>query len=244
MSIPLLALIAAMVYSALRDGWDIGHTIFLCCLLLFCGLLGYGIHMGGKGIKAIKKSMDSQWQLLGINSIRIESEYKSRSQIQLDKINLELDDGNVFTRGMDEDDINGIWDIRDNDFDYVFYMIDHSYQPRGSTRNSIFLEYAVISHVTAIGITTKDTRMSVKDGSIYWKGDNSLSERLNLDNELGNLILQIQSQNSALKIRDFVIKNIPKRGYAVIRFPFYIPTEDDIKAVNIIARHIKSAWFG
>ena len=35
-----------------------------------------------------------------------------------------------------------------------------------------------------------------------------------------------------------------KSSYAVIRTPVYKPKSEDFEIMNVIAKHIKSAWFG
>jgi hypothetical protein len=150
------------------------------------------------------------------------------------------------------DFIEGVFLIKDEKFDYIFY------RSGGSSNYYDYLEY-IVTDDTFEGKTSKSnransifyqrgTRLSVRRNSwlfgkvtrIYWKGDENLSRMLNSDNLLNERLVQ-RLQGKRLLGQIFIYW---KNRYAVIRIPVYTSSSEDFAIMNMISRHIKSVWFG
>ena len=74
---------------------------------------------------------------------------------------------------------------------------------------------------------------------IEWKGDIYLSQQLNLDYQLKDILLQTDFKQLKGNIEVFPE---PKHEYDRIRINYLLLSVDLFKAMDIIARHIKSGW--
>lgn len=74
---------------------------------------------------------------------------------------------------------------------------------------------------------------------IEWKGDEYLSQELNLDYQLKDMILQAEPDELKSSIQIFPE---PKHEHARIRTAYLLPTHNFFAAIDIIAKHVKSGW--
>ncbi len=72
---------------------------------------------------------------------------------------------------------------------------------------------------------------------IEWKGDGYLSQQLNLDYRLKDILLQ--SELKKLK-GNIEISPEPKYEYIRVRTAYLLPSPDLFEAIDIIAKYIKS----
>ncbi|GAH51279.1 unnamed protein product [marine sediment metagenome] len=72
---------------------------------------------------------------------------------------------------------------------------------------------------------------------IEWKGDVYLSQQLNLDYRLKDILLQTEPKELKSNI---VIFPEPKYEYARVRTAYLLPSSDLFEAIDIIAKYIKS----
>ena len=93
----------------------------------------------------------------------------------------------------------------------------------------------------------KRTRISIKKEKgrvidIGWKGDDlDFILKLNSDSILKQKIIErSQASKDSTKI---TIHYMSRQNYGVIRTENFKPTTEDFEIMNMIARHIKSAWF-
>ena len=108
-----------------------------------------------------------------------------------------------------------------------------------------YLEYLVMSPGHTGGSTMKKTRMIRKKRpriwgravDIEWRGDPHLSSRLDFDYDLKHMLLQLD--RSALKGGISIIPE-PKHGHTRIRTSHQLPSPDLFKAIDAIAKHVKS----
>ena len=108
-----------------------------------------------------------------------------------------------------------------------------------------FLDYLVRSPSQSGRRRQKKTRMVRKKSpaiwgrvvDIEWKGDVYLSQQLNLDYRLKDILLQTEPKELKSNI---VIFPEPKYEYARVRTAYLLPSSDLFEAIDIIARHIKS----
>ena len=88
-------------------------------------------------------------------------------------------------------------------------------------------------------IKRKSSRLRGKVIDIEWKGDDYLSQELNLDYQLKDTLLQVSPEE--LK-GNFWIFPEPKHEYARVRTAYLLPSSNLFEAIDIIAKHIKSTW--
>ncbi len=108
-----------------------------------------------------------------------------------------------------------------------------------------FLDYLVRSPNWSGKKSGKKTRMVRKKSpaiwgrlvDIEWKGDNYLSQQLNLDYRLKDILLQTELKELKGNI---VIFPEPKYEYARVRTSYLLPSPDLFEAIDIIAKYIKS----
>lgn len=108
-----------------------------------------------------------------------------------------------------------------------------------------FLDYLVRSPSQLRQKRQKKTRMVRKKSpaiwgrvvDIEWKGDVYLSQQLNLDYRLKDILLQIEPKELKSNI---VIFPEPKYEYARVRTAYLLPSPDLFEAIDIIAKYIKS----
>ena len=94
---------------------------------------------------------------------------------------------------------------------------------------------------------TKNTKMVRKKGAaiggraieIEWKGDNSLSQKLNFDYRLKDKLAQADLKPIKNKIS---IHPEPQHGYTRIRTNYFLPEPDVFEIIDAIAKHTKSGW--
>jgi hypothetical protein len=73
-----------------------------------------------------------------------------------------------------------------------------------------------------------------KVADIGWQGDDYLSQKLNFDQRLKDILLQVDLTNLGY------IEIYPDPQYARVRTAYVLPSPDLLKAIDIIARHILS----
>ena len=108
-----------------------------------------------------------------------------------------------------------------------------------------FLDYLVRSPGWSGKNRQKRTRMVRKKSpalwgrvvDIEWKGDVYLSQRLNLDYRLKDILLQTELKKLKGNI---VIFPEPKYEYTRVRIAYLLPSPDLFEAIDIIAKYIKS----
>jgi hypothetical protein len=108
-----------------------------------------------------------------------------------------------------------------------------------------FLDYLVRSPGWSGKRRQKKTRMVRKKSpaiwgkvvDIEWKGDVYLSQQLNLDYRLKDILLQTELKELKGNIK---ILPEPKYGYTRVRTPYLLPSLDLFEAIDIIAKYIKS----
>jgi len=108
-----------------------------------------------------------------------------------------------------------------------------------------FLDYLVRSPSQLRQKRQKKTRMVRKKSpaiwgrvvDIEWKGDVYLSQQLNLDYRLKDILLQTEPKELKSNI---VIFPEPKYEYAKVRTAYLLPSSDLFEAIDIIAKYIKS----
>jgi len=108
-----------------------------------------------------------------------------------------------------------------------------------------FLDYLVRSPGWSGKRRQKKTRMVRKKSpaiwgrvvDIEWKGDDYLSQQLNLDYRLKDILLQTELKELKGNIEIFPE---PKYEYTRVRTPYLLPSPDLFEAIDIIARYIKS----
>ncbi len=108
-----------------------------------------------------------------------------------------------------------------------------------------FLDYLVRSPGWSGEKRWKKTRMVRKKSpaiwgrvvDIEWKGDDYLSQQLNLDYRLKDILLQTDLKKLKGNIEIFPE---PKYEYARVRTAYLLPSPDLFEAIDIIARYIKS----
>lgn len=108
-----------------------------------------------------------------------------------------------------------------------------------------FLDHLVKSPNIMGARTPKKTRLIRKKSpplwgkvvAIEWRGDESLAQSLNLDYSLEDRLLR--SNLKDFKGSIWILPE-PKHGYTRIRLTYLLPTSEIFKAINIIAKHVKS----
>jgi len=73
--------------------------------------------------------------------------------------------------------------------------------------------------------------------AIEWKGDESLAQSLNFDYSLEDKLLQSDVKNLGESI--WILPE-PKHGYTRIRTTYSLPSPETFRAIDIIAKHVKS----
>ncbi len=108
-----------------------------------------------------------------------------------------------------------------------------------------FLDYLVRSP-SRLGKKKKTRIVKKKSPAIWgrvvdieWKGDVYLSQQLNLDYRLKDILLQTDFKKLKSNI---VISPEPKYEYARVRSSYLLPSLDLLEAIDIIAKYIKSGW--
>jgi len=214
-------------------------------------LIWFIVHQKKSLVPKIINNVCSQLQQAGIEAHGV-----TKGSIYLEKLGHEQ---------KIEGDLVGVCDIRDGDIAYIRYVIYTGYG-----RSDNYLEYLVGRNTPKKGISKQegskfkqivtsiswgsDTSLSVRKTKpifgrvvdISWEGDVALSQQLNSDYELKDTILQHYRSSKASKhILKIEIYNYSKNyGYAIIRTAHLEPTIEDFEIMKIIARHIKSTWFG
>ncbi|MEE8373393.1 MAG: hypothetical protein V3R87_06745 [Dehalococcoidia bacterium] len=130
--------------------------------------------------------------------------------------------------------------IADRSIDYVSVVSVSS-----QYGTNYYLEYMVMSPGHTGQTKLKKTKMIRKKKpriwgkvvDIEWRGDPHLSGRLNFDYDLKHKLLQLD--RSALKGGITIIPE-PKHGHTRIRTGYQLPSPALFKAVDAIAKHVKS----
>jgi len=108
-----------------------------------------------------------------------------------------------------------------------------------------FIDYLVKSSNIMEERVLKKTRLTKKKSpplwgkvvAIDWKGDNSLTQSLNLDYSLEDKLLK--DDENAFKGNIWIFPE-PKHGYVRIRTDYSLPSAEIFEAISSIVRHIKS----
>jgi hypothetical protein len=108
-----------------------------------------------------------------------------------------------------------------------------------------FLDYLVKSSNITANRILKKTRLTVKKSlflwgkvvAMEWKGDKSLTQSLNFDYRLKDILLQ--RDVTGLKGSIGILPE-PKHGYTRIRTGHSLPSPEIFEALDIVAKHIKS----
>ena len=72
-----------------------------------------------------------------------------------------------------------------------------------------------------------------------WKGDIYLSQQLNLDYRLNDILMQTDFKKLKTSI---VIFPEPKYEYERVRTSYFLLSPELFEAIDIIAGHVKSGW--
>lgn len=108
-----------------------------------------------------------------------------------------------------------------------------------------FLEFMVKNPGWSMGGMRKKTKMVRKKRPLFWgkivdiewRGDVNLSQQLNLDYRLRDILLQTDPKEFK---GGFEVLPEPKREYARIRVSYLLPSSDFFNAIDIIAGYIKT----
>ena len=176
-------------------------------------------------------------------------------------------------KGKESYHLNAICEIRGHLIDYIFYVTEtsqrtqHDYleyavvgsipeletreiefassSPSVFGRASKWIRDQFYTHTVRL-VEKKDKSWRGNVVDIDWEGEPSLAQSLASDSEIKGKILQGIPNRKALK--QVIISYGPKTGYAEIRTPFDMKeiedVADDFIIMEMIAGHIKSAWFG
>jgi hypothetical protein len=134
--------------------------------------------------------------------------------------------------------VEGVIKIRERHIDYVNVS-----SATNQFTDIYFLDYLVRSPSWSGKNRRKNTKMARKKKSavwgkkmdIEWKGDDYLSQQLNLDQRLKAILL-----HKDLASLQGDIEVLPDPQYAKIRTAYFLPSPDLLKAIDIIARHMRS----
>lgn len=136
----------------------------------------------------------------------------------------------------------GIIEIKDRNMGYISVISVAS-----QYGVNYFLDYLVRGPEYLGQEKRKKTRMVKKKSSairgkvvdIEWKGDEYLSQKLNLDYGLKDRLLLAEPGELKGKIEIFPE---PKHEYARIRTAYLLPSPNFFEAIDMIAGHVKSGW--
>jgi len=159
-------------------------------------------------------------------------------------VEMEGGDGSWLSRGWKEmwgwisgtkGRVDGVIRIGERHIDYVIVS-----SVAGQYSVNYFLDYLVRSPGWSGENGRKNTKMVRKKrtairgrvGDIEWKGDNQLSQQLNLDQRLMDILLQTNIEGD--------IEIFPGPQYARVRTAYFLPSPDLLKAIDLIAKHMKS----
>jgi len=134
----------------------------------------------------------------------------------------------------------GIIELKDGNIDFINVISVAS-----QYGTSYFLDYLVKSPNIMGKRVLKKTRLIRKKSqpfwgkvvAIEWKGDESLAQSLNFDYNLEDKLLRPGVKDFRGSIWTFPE---PKHGYARIRTTYSLPSPEVFKAMDIIAKHVKS----
>lgn len=134
----------------------------------------------------------------------------------------------------------GIIELKDGNIDFINVIsVASQYGAR------YFLDYLVKSPNITGKRVLKKTRLIRKRSqpfwgkvvAIEWKGDESLAQSLNFDYSLEDKLLRSDVKDFRGSIWIFPE---PKHGYTRIRTTYSLPSPEVFKAIDIIAKHVKS----
>jgi hypothetical protein len=121
-----------------------------------------------------------------------------------------------------------------------FLEVVHVATGQGDNTGSPRFDY--IFHVSGAN-KQKMVDTEVKSESLKWKnhviGNNSLAESLNQNDQLGSLLIPLRSR---MGIWDLEIIADPSKMLAKIRTREFLPTLEQLEAIDVIARHVKTVW--
>jgi len=134
----------------------------------------------------------------------------------------------------------GIIELEDRNIDFINVIsVASQYGAR------YFLDYLVKCSNIMEERVLKKTNLTKKKSpalwgkvvAIEWKGDDSLTQSLNLDYSLEDKLLEADA--NVFKESIWILSE-PKYGYARIRTGYSLPSAEIFEAISSIARHIKS----
>jgi hypothetical protein len=134
----------------------------------------------------------------------------------------------------------GLIQLEDRNIDYINVV---SISSQYGTR--YFIDYLVKGSNIITERALKKTRLTKKRSppiggkvvAIEWKGDDALTQSLNLDYSLEDKVLRADMKDFKGNIGIFPE---PKHGYARVRTDYSLPSAEIFEAINNIARHVKS----
>jgi hypothetical protein len=222
------------------DGVSTELIILMACVLFIITGVLYLVLTKKKRATSLINDLHSQLMQAGIEaSVTIDKNY------YLEKI------GDAVKKV--DNHIEAVSDIQGKDFDYIFvHSTGHQ------TGSDDYWQYIVIGSLPEAErakswfdtiFYQKRTELRAKRNrwpwskvfDIYWIGDTTLAHKLNSDIPLRERISQLLRSRKHPK--EVFIYCHQTYKFAVIRTPLYSPEAEDFEIMNIIARHIKSAWF-
>jgi hypothetical protein len=136
----------------------------------------------------------------------------------------------------------GTFKINNKNIDYINVV-----SITGQYGVNYFVDYLVHSPGRMGSTDRKQTKLSMKKDSfikgkivdVEWRGDHYLSQVLNLDYKIKDILLISELD----KLQDGInIYPEPKHEYARIRTVYGLPSSDLFTAINYIAKHVASEW--
>lgn len=136
----------------------------------------------------------------------------------------------------------GTFKIHSKNIDYINVV-----SITGQYGVNYFVDYLIHSPGRMGSTDRKQTKLTMKKDSfikgkivdIEWRGDHYLSQVLNLDYKIKDILLISELD----KFRDSInIYPEPKHEYARIRTVYGLPSSDLFTAINYIAKHVASEW--
>jgi hypothetical protein len=90
--------------------------------------------------------------------------------------------------------------------------------------------------------STKLYFKETKYRNLVWDGERHLVEVLDGDTRLKKWLTTLGTNHTDFE--EIIVAYVPKAGYAIIRTPRYLPSEEDFEMFGKIAQYIRHVWFG
>jgi hypothetical protein len=137
------------------------------------------------------------------------------------------------------------WGEHDPEFFWQYIVADPSFKPDPELPQTTPFTY----RLTQLQIS-REKVIAGRVINVFWKGDKDLTSELNTDSNLINRLAAICGHRNSSPIIDAIssvnhenMEIFMQDGFAVISSLYRKQGPEDIEAMNIIAKHIKSAWF-